>query len=76
MDNQSITVTVKDPHSLSLFDAGNGQYLGIIYVTSGSIVGNPIVSQKDVSVTVQENGVMYMISYNMTNRSLLRKVRV
>lgn len=70
------TVTVKDPHSITLFDASTGAYEGIIYVTSGSIIGSPIISQKDVSVTVQENGVMYMISYNMSNRSLLRKIRV
>lgn len=76
MANQNINVVVHDPHSVSLYDVNSGQYLGIIYVTSGSIVGSPIISQKTVSVTSNESGVMYMTTYDMTTRSFVRKIRV
>lgn len=72
----NITATVQDPHSISLYDVDNGAYLGIIYVTSGSIVGSPIISQKNVTVTIQENGLMYMCTYDMTNKSFVRKINV
>lgn len=76
MSNKNITVVVKDPHSISLFDAESGQYLGVIYVTSGSIVGSPIISQKIVTVTSQENGRMYMSTFDLTTRSFVKKISV
>ena len=76
MANQNINVVVHDPHSIALYDVNSGQYLGIIYVTSGSIVGSPIISQKTVSVTSNESGVMYMTTYDMSTRSFVRKIRV
>lgn len=76
MANQNINVVVHDPHSISLYDVDSGQYLGVIYVTSGSIVGSPIISQKTVSVTSSESGVMYMTTYDMTTRAFIRKIRV
>lgn len=76
MANKNITVTVKDPHSIGLYDAENGQYLGIIYVTSGSIIGSPIISQKTVAVTSSESGIMYMTTYDMSSRALIRKIRI
>ena len=45
------TVAVHDPHSVSLYDAETGSYEGVIYVTSGTIIGTPIVSPKSISVT-------------------------
>ena len=76
MANHNINVVVHDPHSISLYDVDSGQYLGVIYVTSGSIVGSPIISQKTVSVTSSESGVMYMTTYDMTTRAFIRKIRV
>ena len=76
MANQNINVVVHDPHSISLYDVNSGQYLGIKYVTTGAIVGSPIISQKTVSVTSNESGVMYMTTYDMTTRAFVRKIRV
>ena len=76
MANQNINVVVHDPHSISLYDVDSGQYLGIIYVTSGAIVGSPIISQKTVSVTSSESGVMYITTYDMSTRAFIRKIRV
>jgi heme oxygenase len=74
--SKNITVTVQDTHSLGLFDVATGQYLGIIYVTSGSIVGSPIISQSAVTVTSQENGIMYMSTYELPTKKFIRKIRV
>lgn len=74
--SKNITVTVQDTHSLSLYDVATGQYLGIIYVTSGSIVGSPIISQTTVTVTCQENGIMYMSTYELPTKKFVRKIRV
>lgn len=76
MANTNITVVVQNPHSIGLYDAESGQYLGIIFVTSGSIVGNPIISQKIVNVTSQENGILYMTTYDLKSRALVRKIRI
>ena len=76
MANKNINVVVHDPHSISLYDVDSGRYLGIIYVTSGSIVGSPIISQKTVSVTSNESGIMYMTTYDMSTRAFIRKIRV
>jgi hypothetical protein len=48
---KNFTVVVHDPHSVALYDAETGGYEGIIYVTSGSIVGTPIITPKTVTVT-------------------------
>lgn len=76
MANQNITVVVQDSHSIGLYDVDSGNYLGVIYVTSGSIVGSPIISQKNVTVTAQENGIMYMTTYELTTKKFIRKIRV
>lgn len=76
MANQNINVVVHDPHSISLYDVDSGQYLGIIYVTSGAIVGSPLISQKTVSVTSNEGGAMYMTTYDLTTRAFVRKIRI
>lgn len=76
MANQNITVVVQDTHSIGLYDVDSGNYLGVIYITSGSIVGSPIISQNNVTVTAQENGIMYMTTYELTTKKFIRKIRV
>lgn len=74
--SKNITVVVKDPHSIGLYDVDTGAYLGIIYVTSGAIVGTPIVTHPNVTVTSQEGGAMYMTTYDMATKALIRKLNV
>lgn len=73
---KNITVTVQNPHSISLYDVDTGNYLGVIFVTSGSILGSPIISQQNVTVTFQENGIMYMSTFEMTTKKFVRKIRI
>lgn len=68
------TVAVKDPHSITLFDASTGAYEGIIYVTSGSIIGSPIINPSSVSVTFTENGSTYMSIFDLPSKRFSKKI--
>ncbi|MBO5827116.1 MAG: hypothetical protein J6R59_01360 [Paludibacteraceae bacterium] len=70
------TVAVRDTHSISLYDASTGGYEGIIYVTSGSIIGNPIISSNSVTVTFTENGSTYMSIFDLPSRRFNKKIRI
>lgn len=73
---KNFTVAVHDPHSISLFDAETGGYEGVIYVTSGTIIGTPIVSTSTVTVTHTENGGTYMSVYNLPSKSFNKKINI
>ena len=53
MADIAFTAVVHDPHSLSIYDVKTGSYQGVIYVTSGAIVGQPIISGKTLNVSFQ-----------------------
>lgn len=76
MAQETYTVAVLDPHSISIYDVATGGYRGIIYVTSGTIIGSPIVTAKNVSVTFTENGRTYISTYEMPSRSFVRKITI
>lgn len=76
MAKDAFTVAVYDPHSISIYDVATGGYRGIIYVTSGSIIGNPIVTAKNISVTFTENGKTYISTYEMPSRAFLKKIAI
>ena len=73
---KNFTVVVHDPHSVALYDAETGGYEGIIYVTSGSIVGTPIITPKTVTVTFTENGSTYMSVYDLPSKGFSRKIKI
>ena len=68
--------SIKDSHSVALYDAQTGGYEGVIYVTSGSIIGTPIISTKTVSITHLENGSTYMSVYDLPSRSFNKKIKI
>ncbi len=70
------TVAVHDPHSVSLYDAETGSYEGVIYVTSGTIIGTPIVSPKSISVTCSESGCTYLTIYDLPSKSFNKKIKI
>lgn len=53
MADITVTAVVHDPHSLAVYDVKSGAYQGIIYVTSGTIVGQPIITEKQLTVSFQ-----------------------
>lgn len=73
---KNFTAAVLDSHSITLYDAETGGYEGIIYVTSGSIIGTPIISSSTVSVTFTENGFTYMSIFNLPSKSFKTKYRL
>ena len=70
------TVAVHDPHSICLYDASTGSYEGIIYVTSGSIIGNPVVTPNSVSVTFTEHGSTYMSVFDLPSKTFSKKIYI
>lgn len=73
---KNFTVAVQDPHSVCLFDAETGGYEGIIYVTSGSIIGTPILSTSTVSVTYTENGSTWISVFDLPSMGFNKKIKV
>lgn len=68
------SATIKDSHSVALYDAQTGNYEGIIYITSGSIIGMPIITPKSLSVQFTENGFTYMAVYDLPSRNFNKKI--
>lgn len=73
---KNFTVVVHDPHSVSLYDAETGSYEGVIYVTSGAIIGTPIITPKTVTVTHTESGSTYMSVYDLPSRGFNKKIKI
>lgn len=71
---KNFTVAVHDPHSISLYDVDNGSYEGVIYVTSGTIIGTPIVTSKSITVTYTESGSTYMSVFDLPSKAFNRKI--
>lgn len=76
MSKKVLTAVVADPHVLSIYDAQTGEYDGIIYVTSGSIIGQPIVTADKLTVTYSENGFTYMNLYKLPSKEFDRKIQI
>ena len=68
------SATIHDPHSVALYDAATGAYEGVIYITSGSIIGMPIVTPKSVSVQFTENGYNYMSIFDLPSRAFNKTI--
>lgn len=73
---KNFTVVVHDPHSIALYDAETGGYEGIIYVTSGSIVGTPIITPKTVTVTYSQSGGMWMSVFDLPSKGFNKKIKI
>jgi hypothetical protein len=76
MSKKVLTAVVSDPHILSLYDAQAGDYDGILYVTSGSIIGQPVVTADKLTVTYSENGLTYMNMYKLPSKDFERKIQI
>ena len=68
------SATIHSPHSVALYDAQTGMYEGVIYITSGTIIGMPIVTPKSLSVQFTENGYNYMVVYDLPSKMFNKKI--
>lgn len=70
------TALAKDPHSITIIDAADGSYYGTLYVTSGQIIGQPLVSPQTIVVSYQEAGHTYMNTYATETRAFVQRVQI
>lgn len=68
------TASIHSPHSVALYDAQTGSYEGVIYITSGSIIGMPIVTPTSLSVQFTENGYNYMTVFDLPSKAYNKKI--
>lgn len=68
------SATIHSPQSVALYDAQTGAYEGVIYITSGTIIGMPIVTPKSLTVQYTENGSSYMVMYDLPSRNFNKKI--
>lgn len=74
MSATAITAVVKDTHSVTVLDAASGNYKATIFVTSGTIMGQPIVSANSIVVTYQEGGNMYSNTYSTASLAFMQRL--
>lgn len=74
--NQVLTASASSPHSITLIDVATGAYMGSIYVTSGNIIGQPLVSPDMIVVTYQEGGSTYINKYSTSTRAFMSRQRI
>lgn len=67
------TAVASNQHNISIYDVENGGYIASINVTSGQIIGQPIVSANTITVTYTEHGQNYMAVYDSKNLGFLRR---
>lgn len=73
MANNTYTAVASNPHNISIYDAVTGGYISSINVTSGQIIGQPIISANTITVTFTEGGFNYMSVYDAQSLSFLRR---
>lgn len=76
MANNQYTAVAANSHNISIYDAVSGSYISSINVTSGEIIGQPIMSANTITVTFNEKGANYMAVYDINNLSFLYRQRL
>ena len=51
MASNTYTAVAANQHNITVYDASSGNYVSSINVTSGQIIGQPIVSANTITVT-------------------------
>lgn len=72
----SYNAIAKDAHSITILDAVDGSYYGTLYITSGQIIGQPIVSPQTIVVSYQEGGHTYMNTYSTETRAFIQRLQI
>lgn len=67
------TAVANNKNSITLYDVESGKYDKTIFVTTGEIIGQPIVSAKTITVTFTEGGCNYMNVYDAQNHKFIRR---
>lgn len=73
MAKTTYTAAAANEHSISIYDVETGSFERSIFVTSGQIIGQPIVSANTITVTYTEGGNNWMSVFDSSTFSLKRK---
>lgn len=60
MAKKTYTAAANNQNSISIYDVEMGSYVTSIFVTSGQIIGQPVVSADKICVTFTEQGSTYI----------------
>lgn len=72
----NIAASASSPNSITLIDVSTGAYMGSIYITSGTIIGQPLVSPDLIVVTYQEGGSTYISKYSTETKAFKGRQRI
>ena len=72
MSKTQYTAVAGNEHNISIYDAVSGNYVSSLFITSGKIIGQPIVSAKTITVTYNEKGSNYMAVYDAESLNFIR----
>jgi hypothetical protein len=73
MAKSMYTAVAGNEHSISIYDVQTGSFERSIFVTSGKIIGQPLVSASTITVTYNEGGNNWMSVFDADSFSLIRK---
>lgn len=73
MANKQYTAVAANQHSISIYDVTSGNFYSSLFITSGQIIGQPIVSAKTITVTFTEGGTNYMSVYDAQSLNFIRR---
>lgn len=76
MAQEVLTAVAKDTHSITIIDTVSGGYKATIYVTSGTIVGQPVVSANTILVTYQEGGNTFSNTYSTESLAFMQRLQL
>lgn len=62
---EPLSVVMKDKHSVNLYNAIGGRYIRNVFVTTGEIIGQPVISGDYCTVTCIEGGRTVVITYTL-----------
>lgn len=73
MANKTYTAVANNNNSISIYEVDSGNYVTSIFITSGQIIGQPIVSANTITVTYTESGANYMSVFDSKSLNFVRK---
>lgn len=66
MANQIVSVIMKDKHSVNLYDVtNNNRFIRNVFITSGEIIGAPVVAGNICTISCLERGSTCIRTYEM-----------
>ena len=75
-NEQNLTVVAKDQHSVNIYTSGDGVFKGTLFITTGTIIGQPINNGDSFTITYNEGGFNYMNTYKLPGLQFKSKIKL